>query len=84
LADDASFCLRFAKGLIEGKLRNARTMLRRNWKTEGGAPRSAAGIPERGRQKDPSRGRSTRVAGRRGQRCGALFRRTLQSHQAAG
>ena len=38
LADDASFCLRFAKGLIEGKLRNARTMLRRNWKTEGGAP----------------------------------------------
>ncbi len=38
LADDASFCLRFAKGLIEGKLRNARTMLRRNWKAEGGAP----------------------------------------------
>lgn len=38
LADDASFCLRFAKGLVEGKLRNARTMLRRNWKAEGGAP----------------------------------------------
>jgi CRISP-associated protein Cas1 len=24
--------------LIAGKLRNARTMLRRNWKAEGGAP----------------------------------------------
>lgn len=37
-ADDAAFCLRFAKGLVEAKVRNARTMLRRNWKTEGGAP----------------------------------------------
>ncbi len=36
-ADDQGFCLRFAKGLIEAKIRNCRTLLRRNWKT-GEAP----------------------------------------------
>lgn len=37
-ADDQAFCLRLAKTLIEAKIKNARTLLRRNWKTEGGAP----------------------------------------------
>ncbi|NEV60669.1 CRISPR-associated endonuclease Cas4g/Cas1g [Thiorhodococcus minor] len=37
-ADDPALCLRLAKGLVEAKIRNARTMLRRNWKTAGGAP----------------------------------------------
>jgi CRISPR-associated protein Cas1 len=36
-ADDPGFCLRLAKGLIDAKVRNARTLLRRNWKT-GEAP----------------------------------------------
>ena len=29
---DAGFCLRFARGLVASKLRNARTLLRRNWR----------------------------------------------------
>ena len=37
LADDPAFCLRLAKGLTQAKIKNARTLLRRNWKTEGGA-----------------------------------------------
>ena len=36
-ADDQGFCLRLAKGLIEAKIRNARNLMRRNWKT-GEAP----------------------------------------------
>ena len=36
-AEDRSTSLRLAKGLIEAKIRNARTLLRRNWKT-GDAP----------------------------------------------
>jgi len=36
-ADDPSFCLRLAKGLVEAKIKNARTLLRRNWKN-GDAP----------------------------------------------
>ncbi len=36
-ADDQSFCLRLAKGLVDAKIRNARTLLRRNWKS-GEAP----------------------------------------------
>lgn len=31
-ADDERFCLRLAKGLIVAKIRNCRTLLRRNWK----------------------------------------------------
>ena len=29
---DPALCLRFAKGLVEAKIRNSRTLLRRNWK----------------------------------------------------
>lgn len=29
---DDAFCLRFARGLVAAKIRNARTLLRRNWK----------------------------------------------------
>jgi len=36
-ADDEGFCLRLARGLIEAKIRNCRTLLRRNWKS-GEAP----------------------------------------------
>jgi len=36
-ADDYAACLRLAKGLSEAKIRNCRTLLRRNWKT-GDAP----------------------------------------------
>lgn len=36
-ADDESFCLRLAKGLIDAKIRNCRTLMRRNWKG-GDAP----------------------------------------------
>jgi len=36
-ADDHAACLRLAKGLSEAKIRNCRTLLRRNWKT-GDAP----------------------------------------------
>lgn len=36
-ADDAQVCLRLAKGLIDAKIRNCRTLLRRNWKA-GEAP----------------------------------------------
>ena len=38
MADDSAFCLRLAKGLVQAKIRNSRSLLRRNWKTEGGAP----------------------------------------------
>ena len=31
-ADDPRFCLRLAKGLVDAKIRNARTLMRRNWK----------------------------------------------------
>ena len=31
---DEQFCLRLAKGLVEAKIRNSRTLLRRNWKTD--------------------------------------------------
>ncbi|TVQ90634.1 MAG: CRISPR-associated endonuclease Cas1 [Chromatiaceae bacterium] len=31
-ADDSSACLRLAKGLVAAKIRNSRTLLRRNWK----------------------------------------------------
>lgn len=31
-ADDEHFCLRLAKGLVGAKIRNCRTLLRRNWK----------------------------------------------------
>ncbi len=31
-ADDHPICLRLAKGLVEAKIRNCRTLLRRNWK----------------------------------------------------
>ena len=37
-ADDPAFCLRLAKTLVEAKIKNTRTLLRRNWKAEGGAP----------------------------------------------
>ncbi len=37
-ADDQAFCLRLAKTLVEAKIKNARTLLRRNWKADGGAP----------------------------------------------
>jgi CRISPR-associated protein Cas1 len=37
-ADDQAFCLRLAKTLIEAKIKNARTLLRRNWKSDDGAP----------------------------------------------
>jgi CRISPR-associated protein Cas1 len=33
-ADDEAFCLRLAKGLISAKVRNCRTLLRRNWKAD--------------------------------------------------
>jgi len=36
-AEDERFCLRFAKGLIEAKIKNCRSLLRRNWK-HGEAP----------------------------------------------
>ncbi|WP_295388840.1 CRISPR-associated endonuclease Cas1 [uncultured Thiodictyon sp.] len=36
-ADDRGFCLRLAKGLIDAKIRNARSLMRRNWKS-GEAP----------------------------------------------
>jgi len=32
---DPALCLRLAKGLVEAKIRNARTLLRRNWKGPG-------------------------------------------------
>jgi CRISPR-associated protein Cas1 len=35
-AEDPAFCLRLAKGLVQAKIKNARTLLRRNWKAEGG------------------------------------------------
>lgn len=40
---DEAFCLRFARGLVAAKIRNARTFLRRNWKrgdapADGGTP----------------------------------------------
>lgn len=38
LADDSGFALRLARGLIEAKVRNARTLIRRNWKGDQGAP----------------------------------------------
>jgi CRISPR-associated endonuclease Cas1/CRISPR-associated protein Cas4 len=31
---DEAFCLRFARGLVAAKIRNARTLLRRNWRGE--------------------------------------------------
>ena len=31
---DPVFCLRFARGLVASKLRNSRTLLRRNWRSE--------------------------------------------------
>jgi CRISP-associated protein Cas1 len=37
-ADDPALCLRIAKTLVEAKIKNARTMLRRNWKGAEGAP----------------------------------------------
>lgn len=37
-ADDPKFCLRVAKGLIVAKVRNCRTLLRRNWKVEEAPP----------------------------------------------
>lgn len=36
-ADDEQFCLRLARGLIDAKIRNGRTLIRRNWKS-GEAP----------------------------------------------
>lgn len=36
-ADDDAFCLRVARGLVDAKIRNSRTLLRRNWKN-GEAP----------------------------------------------
>lgn len=33
-ADDAAFCLRLAKSLVEAKIRNSRSLLRRNWKAD--------------------------------------------------
>lgn len=33
-ADDHAACLRLAKGLVDAKIRNSRTLLRRNWKGE--------------------------------------------------
>ncbi len=36
-ADDEQLCLRLAKGLVDAKIRNCRTLLRRNWKA-GEAP----------------------------------------------
>lgn len=33
-ADDPRFCLRLAKGLVDAKIRNARTLTRRNWKPD--------------------------------------------------
>jgi len=36
-AEDPGFCLRLAKGLVDAKIRNCRTLLRRNWK-DGEAP----------------------------------------------
>ncbi len=33
-ADDHAACLRLAKGLVEAKIRNSRTLLRRNWKAD--------------------------------------------------
>ena len=35
---DPVFCLRFARGLVASKLRNGRTLLRRNWRGELPAP----------------------------------------------
>lgn len=32
-ADDKGFCLRLARGLVEAKIKNCRTLLRRNWKS---------------------------------------------------
>ncbi|MBV5273383.1 MAG: CRISPR-associated endonuclease Cas4/Cas1 [Lamprocystis purpurea] len=37
-ADDPAFCLRLTKGLIEAKVRNCRTLMRRNWKVGDAAP----------------------------------------------
>jgi len=37
-ADDPAFCLRLTKGLIEAKVRNCRTLMRRNWKAGDAAP----------------------------------------------
>lgn len=37
-ADDEHFCLRLAKGLVDAKIRNCRTLLRRNWKNAEAPP----------------------------------------------
>lgn len=37
-ADDEHFCLRLAKGLVDTKIRNCRTLLRRNWKNAEAPP----------------------------------------------
>jgi CRISPR-associated protein Cas1 len=50
---DPAFCLRLARGLVASKLRNSRTLLRRNWRSEtppdvvlGGLQRSARAAGE--------------------------------------
>ena len=52
---DPAFCLRLARGLVASKLRNARTLLRRNARGDaparGGPRRVAAGCPCHGRSK---------------------------------
>jgi CRISPR-associated protein Cas1 len=43
---DPGFCLRFARGLVATKLRNSRTLLRRNWRGEA-APDTVLGALQR-------------------------------------
>ncbi|MDW8316142.1 MAG: CRISPR-associated endonuclease Cas1 [Rhodovarius sp.] len=46
---DPAFCLRFARGLVAAKIRNARTLLRRNWRGAE-APEELLGALERDRR----------------------------------
>ncbi len=41
---DPAFCLRFARGLVVSKLRNCRTLLRRNWRGEAAPETLLAGL----------------------------------------
>ena len=41
---DQTVCLQLAKGFVEAKIQNCRTMLRRNWKEEGGPEKVLDGL----------------------------------------
>ena len=42
---DPVFCLRFARGLVASKLRNGRTLLRRNWRGESSGDKASGEGP---------------------------------------